>query len=365
MAYANRKMMNLLLITLMSLFSVSLISAQEENTVPDVTGLTIPEAAAVLNAAGYGLGSQTASPQAGEGLVPGTVVDQSVPGGMTSEPGTRIDLTILSNARVTLIYDGNDLTMINQAGSVIDLNGLVFGSSDGSKRYLATNWRGTLDNGDCTQVWSIARRAAKDVEGCASTFWLTTNNPDNHFWTQAAGVDSFVVTQNNQQLATCDAAPANSENAPLTCEFFVITNTLSADNTEYIYFAYTRDQFAVINTSETAWMPLTETPIYNFNPQISIPGATVILGDQGLFRNPETVADVTRLAPGQCVMLTLAPLTDAPALEGCDLIAQRELDPSVAFWLAPFELNSPLSLEGRATCPAASETRLTRCIMPR
>src|SRR5690606_18737645 len=115
-----------------------------------------------------------------------------------------------------------------------------------------------------------------------------------------------------------------------------------------------RDRFTVINTSASAWMPLTETPIYNFNPQVTTPGVSVMLGDPALFRNPDTVADITRLAPGQCVMLTLTPLTNAEPPEDCWLIAQRDLDPSVAFWLAPFELESPLSLEGRATCPAAT-----------
>lgn len=362
-----------LMIWLFGLFSISLVlmtslslTIAQDTPVPDVTGLTIPEAVATLNAAGFRLGSQTASPQADSPeQVPGTIISQSVPAETSAEAGTGIDVTVLSNARMTLIYDDNDLTLINQAGSVIDLTGLVFGSADGTRRFVGNEWRSTLDNATCTQIWSISRREPKQVDGCESIFWLTTNNPDNHFWIQANGVTQFTVTQNGQLLATCDTAPPSSQNAPLTCEFFVISNSISADVTDYIYFAYTRDRFTVINTSATAWMPLTETPIYNFNPQITNPGVSLILGDPALFQNPDTVADITRLAPGQCVMLTLTPLTNAEPPQDCWVVAQRDLDSSVAFWLAPFELESPQSLEGRATCPAATENRLTQCIMPR
>ncbi len=361
------------MIWILRLFSISLfcvgnfsLTMAQDTGVPDVTGLTIPEAAAILNEAGFRLGRQTASPQSdSQEQVPGTIISQSIPAGTDTDAGTSIEVTVLSNARVTLIYDDNDLTLINQAGAGIDLTGLVFVSSDGTHRFVATEWRSTLENGDCTQIWSISRREPKQVEGCASIFWLTTNNLDNHFWTQTGGVSQFTVTQNGQLLATCDAAPSNSQDDPFSCEFYVINNNIRADNTEYIYFAYTRDRFTVINTSDTAWMPLSETPIYNFNPQITNPGASLILGDPALFQNPDTVADITRLAPGQCVMLTLPPLTDAETPEDCWLIAQRDLDASVAFWLAPFELDSPQSLSGRATCPAARENQLTQCIMPR
>lgn len=338
--------------------------AQSTN-VPDLTGLNIPEAAARLNEAGFRLGSQIASPQADSSATPGSIINQSIPAGMTADAGIPIDVTVLSNARMSLIYDDNDLTVINQAGGSISLNGLVFSSTDGTRRFIATEWLTTLENDDCTQIWSISRREPKPINGCDSIFWLTTNNPNNHFWTQTSGVTQFTVTQNGQVLATCDAAPVNSQNSPTECEFFVVNTAVTADNTPYIYFAYTQDRFTVINTSQSAWMPLTETPIYNFNPQLSNLGVSLSLGDATLFRNPDTVADVNRLAPGQCLMLTIAPLTNADTPQDCWLIAQRELDPSVAFWLAAFELDSPQSLTGRATCPAADEERLIQCVMPR
>lgn len=358
-------LLRLLSISLFCMVNFSLLMAQE-TSVPDLTGLTIPEAAAILNEAGYRLGSQTASQQANsQEQIPGTIIDQNFSAGTTTEVGIAIDVTLLSNARVTLIYDDNDLTLINQVGAEINLTGLVFGSSDGIRRFMATEWRSTIDIGDCTQIWSISRREPKQVDGCNSTFWLTTNNLDNHFWTQTSGVSQFTVTQNGQLLATCDAAPQNSQDTPLICDFYLINYNITAETTDYIYFSYTRDRFTVINTSDKAWMPLLETPIYNFNPQITNPGVSLILGDSLLFQNPDTVADMTRLAPGQCLMLTLTPLMEADTPEDCWLIAQRDLDPSVAFWLAPFELDSPYSPSGRAICPAARENQLIQCVMPR
>lgn len=354
-----------LLITAL-LWLVSGSATAQENTVPDLTGLNVPQAAATLNAQGLRLGSISATADNLTTAQPGTVLSQAIAAGTSATQGDAIDITVLSDARVRFLYDDNDLTMINATGETIDLNGLTFDSDDGTRRFLATEWRGDLTAGDCTQIWSISRRNPKQVEGCDLTHWLTTTNDTTaHFWTQVAGVSQFSVVQNGEARATCDAAPPNSQDSPLTCEFLVITDAITSPSTDYVYFVYSTDRFAVVNIADDAWMPLTETPLYNFNPQISNPGAALLLGDPGLFRNPDIVGEIERLAPNQCLMLTVAPLTDADTLEDCNLLAQRELEAGVAFWLAPFELDSPFSEEERAVCPAATEGRLTRCIMPR
>ncbi|MEL6307980.1 MAG: PASTA domain-containing protein [Chloroflexota bacterium] len=337
----------------------------QENTVPDLTGLNVPQAAARLNEAGLRLGIISANAEELTTAQPGTVLSQATPAGTSANQGDTVDITVLSDARVRFVYDDNDLTMINATGATVDLSGLTFDSDDGTRRFLATTWRGDLAAGDCTQIWSISRRDSKQVEGCDLIHWLTTTNDEtSHFWTQSAGVSQFSVVQNGEALATCDAAPPNSQNSPTTCDFLVITDAITSPATDYVYFAYTTDRFAVINISNDLWMPLTETPIYNFNPQLTNIGASLSLGDPNLFRSPEIVGEIERLAPNQCLMLTVAPLTDAEAPESCNVLAQRELEAGVAFWLAPFELDSPFSEENRAICPAATEGRLTRCIMP-
>jgi hypothetical protein len=242
---------------------------------------------------------------------------------------------------------------------------MVFGSADGTKRFPAAQWRNTLEAGDCTQIWSIPRREPKPVDGCDSVYWRTTNDTSNHFWTQTAGVQQFTVIQDDVQV-TCEAAPPNSQNNPSTCEFYILVDTTDALSTPFVYFTYTRDTFSVINTSSDRWMPLDETPLYNFNPSIQNPGASFVLSDDSLFPNPPAVGRVDRLAPGQCLVFTLDTTAEATLSPECEtVIAQRALSSEVAFWLAAFELDSPFANQDRVTCPAARENRQTVCVMPR
>lgn len=364
--HSQQMIMRLVLFIGLLIFPLFTSLAQDTVTVPDVTGLTLPQAAARLNENGLRLGDQTAEPWTSASTgIPGSVVNQSVVAGTTIAQGSSIDLTILSDSRITLIYDDNDLTLINQTDANISLNGLLFSSDDGTKRFNASNWRNNLDGGDCTQIWSIARREPKRVDGCDSIFWQTTNETSSHFWTQSAGASQFNVIQNGDVLATCDAAPPNSQDSPTTCVFYVVTGDTGSASTDYIYFSYTTDRLVVINSTTDRWMPLNNTPIFNFNPQISNPGVQLIIGDPDLFPDANTVADIRRLAPGQCLMLTVSPLTNAEPTESCNVIARRDLSAEVIFWSAPFELLSPFSDSGRASCPAAVEGQLTRCYMPR
>jgi len=345
------------------LFSVGVGFGQDTVTVPDVMGLNVPQAVAELNAVGLRFGGQTASPTTADtSIAPGHVTSQSIEAGIQVEFGASIDLSVLSDTRVRLVYDDNDLTMINEAGVTINLNGLIFTSDSGAQRFNAISWQGNLENGDCTQIWTINRREPKRVSGCDSIFWLTTNNPAEYFWTQTAGLNEFTIAQNGQTLATCPAAPANSQDNPSSCIFYVVASEMTSQTTEFIYFTYTQETFAVINTTPDAWMPLTDTPIYNFNPQSSNPGNSLRLSDSQMIPNPDIIGDVQRLAPEQCIVFSILENPDLP--EPCDVIIHQTVDLSLAFWQADFELESPFTTEGRSSCPAASDN-LTRCIMPR
>jgi hypothetical protein len=109
-------------------------------------------------------------------------------------------------------------------------------------------------------------------------------------------------------------------------------------------------------------MPLTPN-IYNFNPGAQ-QGAALSLADPALYRNAEILGDYRRLAPGQCLMFTISPLTNAEPPQPCNVLAQRDLDAQVAFWTSQFEVDST-NLSGRSQCPAANPERLTVCILPR
>lgn len=350
-------------ILFLSLLFIIPVYAQE-TSVPDIAGLNLPQAAAALNRAGLRLGMQSPQPMTAlDAVSPNTIASQSPDAGSLTAYGASVDVFVWSAANITLIYDDNDLTMINRTGGNLNLGNISFNSVDGSKRYTANNWRGSMEVGDCAQIWSIARREPKNVDGCSeSMYWRTTNDPNEHFWTATSGATAFVVVQDGVERAQCEAAPQNSQDRPVSCEFFVVSSVDAAETTPYIFFAYTTDRFAVINNTDDAWMPLSPN-IYNFNPNVP-QGVSLTLSDAALFQNVDILGDFRRLAPNQCLMLTVNPLTDAEPPQPCDVLAQRALDASVAFWTSPFEVDST-NQTGRSQCPAANPDRLTLCILPR
>lgn len=355
-----------LVLLLVSCLLVALPAAAQEAqsvTVPDVTGLNVPAAAARLNENGLRLGVQIVEQWTeASGLPQNSISGQSLAPGTSAAYGTAVDITILSSPNAVLIYDDNDLTLVNLSAGTLDISGVIFSANAGAVRFGAAQWNPVLDVEDCGQVWSVGRNTPKDVEGCGSTRWLTTNDRAEHFWTALNNVAEFTVEQGGVIRATCPAAPAGTQ--PLRCEVYIAGGSAAADSTPFIYFAYTTDRFAVLNPTADQWMPLAQTPLFNFNPGVQVAGAQVNLGDPALFGNPDIVADITRLAPGQCLLLTDGSPTTPEPPQPCSIITQLNSSPTVAFWLAQFEIQS--ASDGiRRTCPAATPDQLTICMLPR
>jgi hypothetical protein len=198
------------------------------------------------------------------------------------------------------------------------------------------------------------------VDECATIQnWLVTTNPAEHFWTSAGGTTQFSVAQNGVPRANCPVAN------PGRCAFYVASNATGGDSTPYVYFAYTVDRLAVINTASDQWMALAGFNVYNYNPAVMVAGTIVPVGDSALYNqliNP--VARVGRLAPGQCVLFTNgSPARDEPP-QPCEVIARLNIDPSLIFWSAAFQMDSQSDGQ-RRSCPAAAEGRLIICVMPR
>lgn len=359
------RVITILLVLLLA--AVSSTGAQTNPvTVPDVSGMKVPLAAAELNRAGLNIGSVT--PFEGEtGFGPDTVVTQDATAGSILEYGSSVNLSVVLPANARLVYDDNDITLINLTDQPLNIEGLRFVTTEGTQAaYNAADITPSLGAGDCWQFWSISRSGPKVVPGCSSIQWRTTNNSNNHFWPQTNGVQRFAVQQDGIDRASCPAAPPSSQNAPLSCEFYLSGGAAGEVVASYVYFAYTPDAVAIINVSDESWMLTDQSTIYNYNPAIETAGAPLIFGDPNLLRDEFRVSlgDITRLAPGQCIMLSTgdAAATDPP--EDCDVIAGRTLVSDVAFWLAPFEVESS-TIGQRHNCPAATPGSLTRCIMPR
>jgi hypothetical protein len=340
------------------------IRAQDSGrgTVPDLTGLNVPQAAAALNKAGYALGTETNEAWSADAGVPeNTISAQSVAAGEAAPAGTVVDVTVLRSPNVLLIYDDNDLTMVNQSGGQLSIGGLIFVTTAGQqRRFQARRWAGNLRPDQCTQLWSLSRNGPKGLPECAFIQnWLTTNNQRNHFWTRVSGAERFAVMLDEIERATCDAAPPNSQDNPLRCSFY-LPSAAQGDVAPFIYIAYSTEALIVLNPSDDQWLQANSPTIRPTLNDTATFGANFTFNAQ-LFGNPQIVARVGRLAPQQCLLLVTAEGALPP--EPCDVIATLVVPPAQAFWTANFEVEGADAR--RRTCNAATPDRQTICIMPR
>jgi hypothetical protein len=333
--------------------------AQDETTiVPDLTGLNVPAAAALLNRNALVLGAQENIPWTAEsGLPENSISVQAVAAGESVARGTAIDITVLRSNNMTLIYDDNDVTLVNRSGGVLTLNGVVFSTVEGTgaASFNGNRWGGSLGAGSCGQLWSVGRNGAKDVEGCAAINWMTTNNTAEHFWTALNGVTSFAVLQNGIVRTQCPAAQAATE--PISCEFFLDAATVG-ETLPYVYVAYTTDRLIMMNNSTDKWLPLTDVVIANEA------GFTSTFNDGSAYTIPPVYGTISLLAPGQCILVVGAGVSTEPP-QPCDVIATY-IYPSLTtyFWQINFTVDG-VTDDQIHSCSAAVEGRLTLCIMPR
>ena len=342
------------------LLAAQLVLGQATETVPDVTGMSVPAATAALNRVGVAVSNEISSPpSSADNASPNTVIAQSLAPGTAVEAGATIDLTVLRAPNVLLIYDNNDLTLVNQTGSDLDLGGISFQSVDGNGATFAANqWGNVLHAGNCAQIWSIRRNGSKAVSECQSIeHWRSTINSSNHFWTGADGTTRFSISQNGVERGTCTVAN------PGRCEIYLPSNqTGSSDLTDYVYIVYTQDRLAVINNTDNLWMPLRGLAF--LNNTVEPRGQAVVLADASLYGSHRNqAADLQRLAPGQCILFTNSPETQSPP-QPCDVIAWLAVDPRLIFWAADFPVES-VSDHRDHTCPAGKPDQMVLCIMPR
>jgi hypothetical protein len=360
-------MTRLLVLFVVLIVLVFPVAAQDDVPVPDVTGMSVPQAAAIFNLVGLNLGTESpVDPQPGQST--NTIAAQSVAAGSTAPRGAAVDVSVILPPNMRLIYDDNDITIINLTDGDMNLGGVGFRSTgDGAASFAPSQVAGVIDADDCIQVWSVIRNEPKGIEGCRSLLWRSTRNTAVHFWTQVNNVQSFSVTDNGVERALCPAAPPNSQNSPITCEAYISGggSAASGDVAPFIYLAYTADAIAFINPTQNQWMLTNQTTLVNNNPNLPTPGTTLVFGDPNLLSEEFRVGvgDVTRLAPQQCIMFTATDTSVGESPESCFVIAQRPLDDNTAFWRAEFVVRSGSDGEER-TCPAATSTNVALCIVP-
>jgi hypothetical protein len=344
------------LFTLIGLLALGLpVALAQESVVPDLQGLSIPAAAARLNAVGLALGAQTTLPPPADGSIPlGTVGSQGFAAGELVAAGASVEVGVYRAPNAGVIFDDNDLTLVNRSPGWLNLTGVSFQGMDGlAANFAATRWAESLRPGQCLQVWSVSRNGPKGLDECqAIQNWLWTGNTGEHFWLGGR----FAVVQNGQVRAAC--AVSN----PGRCDFYLEGGASSGDTLEYIYFAYTVDRLVVLNPSSDQWMNTEGFTLFNYfaNSQ----GLAVTLSDPNLYSYRLGVARLGQLAPGQCISFTNSQPQTAEPPQPCQVIAELDIGTDLIFWGAAFDFVS--STDGaRRACPAATPGQMTLCIMPR
>ena len=343
------------------LFFTQAALGQNSAIVPDVTGMTVPVAAAALNRAGIAVGREVGEPwTAATGLPQNSIASQSVAPGTVMEAGTAINLTVLRSPNTMLLYDDNDLTLVNRTGADIDLTGIIFQALGGNQAtFAASRWGASLREGRCAQIWSVNRNGPKGLDECQFIeHWLATTNSAEHFWTGAGGTTQFSLIQNGLERAECPVAN------PGRCEFYLSGGgTGTEDVTGYVYIVYTQDRLAIINNTDDRWMPLADFEM--LNNYVEPRGAAINPSDPSLYgANLNPAANLQRLAPGQCIFFTNSSPDAQTPPQPCDIVAQLNVGPSVIFWGADFPVESGTD-DLDHSCPAATPAGMTLCVMPR
>ncbi|MGB1288740.1 MAG: PASTA domain-containing protein, partial [Aggregatilineales bacterium] len=226
----------LFLLSIVLLCVSGAVFAQDNVSVPDMTGLSVPQAAALLNSNGLSLGTVTnVGWSEDSGLPQNSISEQSVAADSEATTGATVDVTRLQATNMTMVYDGNLVTFINRSGVVLDISNLMFRADNGSE-FPALRWTNILAVGECGQIWSIQQGAPFELAECATTYWQSTQQTILHFWTGDSGATQFDVIQDGASRATCMAAPAGSGGGtPTTCDFYLPTAGVDIDDTAYIY----------------------------------------------------------------------------------------------------------------------------------
>ena len=332
-------------------FAMSPLAQDANLTVPDLAGLNVPEAAAVLSRAGLHVGQERIIAIDPASSDPENIIIEQLPAaGEMVDPKTAVDIGVTRRTNSYLQYDDNDLTLVNTAAGLLDLNEVLFsGGSTNAAEFSPSAWAATLTEKQCGQIWSVARLSSKEIDGCSVILWMTATSSNQHFWTQTGGVEEFSVIQNGEVRATCPAAPVGSQDAPLRCDI-AFDIVYPDEHVNYIYIAYTTDRLIIHNQTLDRWMELNETSLRDST------GREIDLSALDVFN---TEARPSRLAPGECILFAADANAQPP--ESCHLIGSVVMD--TQFWLEPFRVIGRDDYP--RVCEAAETDTLAICVMLR
>lgn len=353
----------------LTLFTGFNVLSQNASTVivPDVVGMTVPQASATLHKAGLRLGTQTVIyEEAGQS---DTVRSQTLAAGTSINAGATLDVEVGVVFNVLLIYDENDITVVNLTGGNLNFGGMEL-SSGGEGEIPQTaftlreipNFGGQLEHTQCVQIWSDAADSSKPMSACERGVrnWFSTILPERHFWTGDNGANRFIVSYRNTVVGTCPTFRGRNER---TCPLRLRLDAADTDTAEYLYFIYTTDELAILNPSVSRWMPLENVQVEDHS-----------LDDLAQLPRIAALGDDTRLAPGECLLF------DAPADEATSSDSESATPPASVdhlnedcfsvgqatftvgkFWGGTFSVRGT----SERTCPPALPRQRVICMIPR
>jgi len=324
--------------------------------IPDVQGMTIPQAEAALNAAGLRIGEWVSVDEEDSSGTPDRVVGQSAPSFWRLPQGSSVDLSVLRKNNVLLRYDvpppeetpGNTLNerwfnIINLTNEELYIGNLRFVSAEDEAISVdQSNWDWAHDDllsGQCLQMMPINITFITPQE-CQPSFLrqsVPITDEARQFWIPG---DAFHVYQGSIRRATCQIAADE-------CAFWIEEAEVTRELTSYFYFIYEQNTLTIFNRSADRWMPINEVSI-NGNRN---------LGRERYERLPFLMNDdLLNLAPQQCIQLTSH--SEKPeAAPGCVQVIGWQTD-AEAFWRESFRVSG-------VDCAAALEEGSNICIVPR
>jgi hypothetical protein len=318
-------------------------------TMPNLSGLTVAQAHALLYEHGLALDPVIISTNSGTGTL-NTIIDQSLAAGETISEGDVISVSVLREYNLELIWHaadngGDSFTIVNLTEGVLNLEQLGFETADGSRKADIRLWPNILRERQCIQLWPFEEINGIRLDECRFLQGggiLTVENEAEQFW---RGTGSFYVFQEGLRRAECQLSAGR-------CQVWISPSAISEDFSPYVFFIYNQHELIIHNRSETEWLPLNQLALNDGQA----------LDDTHEWDIANFSDELPFLAPNQCARISDG---SANRLANCVEIASRSVSGDAVFWRDGFTVHSLHLGDVSKECPAAVGDEASICLLMR
>ncbi len=327
-------------------------STQAQQTtviVPDLTGLSVPQAAQAVGTAGLLFGSETQQLWAADAKVKADQVSSQKPAaGEKVLPGSAVDVTVLRVFNASLVYDANSVSLVNTSTTPLAMDDLTFETGDGTtlSKFNAEDWGIPLPPGNCYQLW-FTKVQDSTPTGCTTIVRkLLTTQKSKLFWLNTQ--DTFRVMHNGDLIANCPVT------GPCTLD---LPQKDDPEHTLYLSFSYRTNHLSIYNDSQR-WMTISGVDIISNQT-----GKHFVLDTTQKMAPGDVPWAGHRLAPGQCIVYSEQDVSLLPPYD-CQVVGYVKLDKGLSFWTRGFTMIGTVS-QRVSTCAAPVEGEASVCLVPR